>query len=312
VAQQHLASIAAVAATQHGVFSFTQAADAGLSRRQVSRSVERGLLEQVHPQVYRFVGAPVTPAGVAVAGVLQVGRGAVASHEASLVLHGVDRIPVVPVVTVPFGRSGTSSGVRVHRCRFLPTNHIVDQGAIAATTVERCIVDVASVFSQARLAWLLDHVTITLRLVSVGGVARTLRQVEHRGRRGIGRLHQLLDDRAPGEPTPRSQLETSVDALLARSDVPRPCHEHPLPSLVPSAGLVDRAWPEAQLILEVDGRRWHARERDMARDRARDREAARHGWVTIRVLDDEVRDVPELVLEDVVVTYCSRRAQLGA
>lgn len=80
----------------------------------------------------------------------------------------------------------------------------------------------------------------------------------------------------------------------------------------PIEGLVDRAWPEVHLILEIDGRRWHARERDMARDRRRDRQAAAVGWQTLRVLGEEIRDIPDDVRAEVVAAYAVRRAILGS
>jgi very-short-patch-repair endonuclease len=64
------------------------------------------------------------------------------------------------------------------------------------------------------------------------------------------------------------------------------------------------------LILEVDGRSWHARERAMASDRARDRDAASLGWQTLRVLDDEIRACPLAVIGDIEATYRMRAAQL--
>ena len=48
----------------------------------------------------------------------------------------------------------------------------------------------------------------------------------------------------------------------------------------------------------------------MRRDRERDRAAARMGWQTMRVLDEEVSDEPELVLDDIVTTYQRRLDQL--
>jgi hypothetical protein len=49
-----------------------------------------------------------------------------------------------------------------------------------------------------------------------------------------------------------------------------------------------------------------------AKDRARDRAAAREGWLTLRVLDDEVRHLPAELIDDLVVTYGSRIALLDA
>jgi hypothetical protein len=147
-------------------------------------------------------------------------------------------------------------------------------------------------------------------MTSVGALHRVLRQVNRRGRRGVGRIAEVLERRRPGDPTPRSHLERLADRLLAGSGLPTPLHEHPLPGAAPGTGLVDRAWPDALLILEVDGRPWHAREAAMARDRARDRTAAGAGWLTLRVLDEEVVGVPELVRSDVVATYRTRVHQL--
>jgi len=48
----------------------------------------------------------------------------------------------------------------------------------------------------------------------------------------------------------------------------------------------------------------------MRKDRARDRTAARMGWLTVRVLDAEVSDEPDLVIDDIIVTYHRRVAQL--
>jgi very-short-patch-repair endonuclease len=81
--------------------------------------------------------------------------------------------------------------------------------------------------------------------------------------------------------------------------------------VAPGDGLVDRAWPEVKLLLEVDGRVWHSREQAMARDRARDRAAAAAGWQTLRVLEDEVAEVPHLVRSEVVSAYQVRRSQLA-
>jgi very-short-patch-repair endonuclease len=98
--------------------------------------------------------------------------------------------------------------------------------------------------------------------------------------------------------------------MLDRSPLPRPLHEHPLPTDRTYRGFVDRCWTEALLILEIDGRAWHSRERDMARDRARDREAARHGWQTLRILDEEVDAHSNDVVDDIVTTYTHRMKQL--
>ncbi len=48
----------------------------------------------------------------------------------------------------------------------------------------------------------------------------------------------------------------------------------------------------------------------MATDRARVRAAGRMGGMTVRVLDEEVRDTPELVIDDLLAIHSSRCREL--
>ncbi len=311
MSNDRMGQLSGLALPHDGVFTRADAAAIGVDRRRLNRAVTAGVLRQVHPQVFQFVAAPRTPRSAVRAAVWQV-RGSHASHESALLLRGVERIPFSLAVTVPFGGNHDHHGIRVHRAADLLEAHLDVVDGIATTTLERAVVDVATVFGPSRLDALIDHVTITRRMTSVGAISRTLRQVNRRGRIHIARLAPLLDARRPGEPAPRSRLERTVDELLAPSTLPRPSAEYPLPTSGRFQGFVDRAWPDAMLIVEVDGRSWHAREASMARDRARDREAGRHGWHTLRVLDEEVSACATDVLADITATHAVRLRQLRA
>lgn len=299
---------------QAGAFSAAQATELGVSRRQLTRAERSGVLRRVHPSVFFIGGGVLPPLARIHAAALAAGPAAVPSHESAFHLHGVDRVPFdVVVSTGPTGRTDLL-GVRVHRVRDLVEEHLCVVDGVRTTTIERALVDVATCFSASRTAWLLDHLTITTRRTSLGRIARVVRQVNRRGRAGIGAFTTLLDARAAGPPLPRSQLERAADALLALTSLPVPIREYPLPipdgQRAAEARYVDRAWPGAKLILEIDGRPWHSRERDMARDRRRDRQAAAAGWQTMRVLGEEVRDLPGEVADDVVSAYLHRLALL--
>jgi hypothetical protein len=307
-----LADVGALAARHHGIFAAPDAEELGVSRRQLARAAAVGVLARVHPNVFAFSGTPLGRLSLIAAAVLQTDRG-VASHESALYLHGIHSVPDVVAVTVPRGEmSHVVEGVRVHRARDIRPDHLTTIDGIATTTIERAIVDVTSVVSSARLAHLIDHVTITRRATSIAAIFRTLRQVNRKGRKRIATLSRLLDDRSPGEPAPRGRLERRVDHLLSSIDLPTPVAEYPMPTDGRYRGYVDRAWPEAMLILEIDGRTWHARESSMATDRGRDREAARHGWQTLRVLDEEIEADPHGVVRDLVATFERRVGQLRA
>jgi very-short-patch-repair endonuclease len=63
-----------------------------------------------------------------------------------------------------------------------------------------------------------------------------------------------------------------------------------------------------RLIVEGDGRRWHTRRADMARDRLRDNEATAHGFAVLRFIYEQLRDEPENVIDTLLRTGQARRA----
>ncbi len=294
------------------MFSAAQADAVGVDRGRRHRAVTSGILQRVHPQVYRFTVVRPSWRGAVRAALFQSGQRASASHESALWLHGLsDLVPFAPVVTLPPGARAAQSGYRVHRyCDLVDEHRLVIDG-LDSTTLVRAVVDVTSVVSLGRLVWIVDRLTMTDRRLTLGQIGRCLRQVNRRGRRRIRNLQRVLDARLPAGFVPRSRLERRVDDLLRQSSLPAPVAEFPVPGWQRWAGFVDRAWPEVQLILEVDGRPWHARESSMARDRSRDRAAAAEGWQTLRVLDEEVADAGGAVIADIERAYRARAGLFG-
>ena len=308
MAANDLHAVAPLARAQGGVFTLVQAHQVGISRSTVHRSARSGLLEQVHPGVYRFSGTPARSMGNLWAAHLYLPDHARLSHESALLLHGVGQVEPVVAATVGPGANQRFRDVRVHRYCDLVDEHTATVRGLPTTTLDRAVVDVASVYSKPRLGHLVDRITINDRSTSIGRIARTLRQVNRRGRRNIRNLVDVLDERSPGAPTPRSRLERRFDSLLQSAGLPSPKKEHPL-AADGHVDTVDRYWPEAGLVAEVDGRVWHSRESAMAKDRARDRAATAAGLVVLRFLDEEIDDCPELVVADLVATYRRRVAE---
>jgi very-short-patch-repair endonuclease len=82
---------------------------------------------------------------------------------------------------------------------------------------------------------------------------------------------------------------------LAAGGLPAPARQTPLPGRGLAEGLVDASYRDARLILEADGRRWHTRIRDLAKDHLRDAEAARVGWETLRFVYEQIVEEPDEV-----------------
>jgi len=103
-----------------------------------------------------------------------------------------------------------------------------------------------------------------------------------------------------------SALEARLSEVLTLGGLTGGLAQHPLPGTGRLSGLVDRAFPEAKLILEADGRRWHARVAAMPNDRQRDLEAARVGWQTIRLMYEQLTSDAEDVAAALAATYLGR------
>ncbi|MDH3300839.1 MAG: DUF559 domain-containing protein [Acidimicrobiia bacterium] len=75
---------------------------------------------------------------------------------------------------------------------------------------------------------------------------------------------------------------------------------------------VDFADPVACVVLEVDGRSWHSTSQAIGDDRRRDRAAAGHGWVVVRVVADEVALRPSSVIDEIRAVLVSRSSNRAA
>ena len=60
----------------------------------------------------------------------------------------------------------------------------------------------------------------------------------------------------------------------------------------------DCVWRRQRLIVELDGRAFHATAAAFERDRARDRRLQAAGWTVVRVTWRQVRDDPATVIAD--------------
>jgi very-short-patch-repair endonuclease len=299
-----------LAANQGGHVNVAQARQLGCSMDQLRRAVQAGHLEKVYPQVLRVCGAPPAGRSDLWAAVLQHWPAGVASHQSPLHLLGVNGAPPGNAITIGPRSNWPCAGIELHRFADLRPRHRTTIDGLPCTTVARCLVDLTSTVHPTRLRHLLDEVVVTRRMIGYHEVARVLAEVNPRGRRNLTNIATLLDERAAGTPTPRSTLEARLDAVLASIGLTGALHEYPLPTDGSMEGFVDRAFPEAMLIAELDGRRWHARMEAMARDRRRDRIATRHGWATVRVLDEELVSDEAGVGAEILAAYRTRCKQL--
>jgi hypothetical protein len=265
----------------------------GLSRHRIRNEVDSGRWQRLAPGVYGFGGRADSWLRRLWIAHLHAGPHSAISSEAGAKLCGVGPIDGWPLdLIVERNQARPLPGVRWHRVADLAPDHVTTCRGLPVTVPARSIFDLAHQVSAARLATIIEAAEVDgrCRLVDVATMLDSLRGP---GKRGVRKLCDVLDSLGPGEALPRSELERLLDHVIALTGLPAPQREYPLPTTTDLSGFVDRCWPEAALIVEADGRRWHTRRAQIARDHDRDLEAARRGVQTQRLVWERLRGDPE-------------------
>ena len=265
--------MAAVARRQHGLIRIDQLHAAGLSTRAVRGRVNAGRLYRVHRGVYSLAPPPLSRHQIWLGAVLACGTDALLSHEPAAILQGflLDG-SLVPEITVPGGSGRSREGIVVHRS-LVDTRDRRRVHGIPCVSADRILVDLAPAHEPAELETLLVAAE-SLGLLKRGRLAELV--AERRGRPGMKRLAELLEERPA---IARSWPEVHFLPVCRLAGVPHPLQNHPV--AVPDAGrpiVVDFAWPEIALAVELDSQRFHGDWAAAVRDRERDQLLALAGW----------------------------------
>jgi very-short-patch-repair endonuclease len=207
------------------------------------------------------------------AAVLACGEGTVLSHFSAAELWGVRRrarrlwdagVPGIPPVdvTVPTdsGRA-RRTGIRLRRSRTLSSAECTQRDGIPVTKPSRTLADIRPLVSPAQFN-------------------AAVREAEYLGLP----LSEVRTDHT------RSELEAKFLRLLRRHRLPQPVVNVQLDRFI-----VDFLWPDARLVVELDGWRGHGTRSAFEQDRARDAgltllryEVLRFTW---RQIEDDVPTV---------------------
>lgn len=262
----------------------------GLTKRQVDQHVAVGLLHRRHQGVYA-VGRPTLDfEGRCRAALLACGPDAAISHGSAAHLWDLRRSVGVIHVSAPRSRRA-QAGLRVHRPRVFSRDDVVDRDGLRVTTVARTLLDLAALEPRERIERLLHEAQVRRVFDATSIYEACCRSPHHRGRR---RLEAALH--AEVAPT-RSGLERALLALCRHGGLPRPAvNAH----LWTSAGLeeVDLHWPDARLVVEVDGARYHSSRWRARRDAEKDARLRVAGWTVRRVPELELALAPSTLLAD--------------
>ena len=289
--------IMAVAQRQAGVWTRAQALQCGLSDGLIRGRRQRGAWAS--PESGVFVAASSQSSFHAACWVtfLAAGPLAVLSHEAAAVLWRLSVDQPRVVVTMPHGYHPLLRQSLVRQSRDLRASMVRQLVGLPVTSPARTIVDLASSLSVNALGRLLDEAT-TQRVVRLVEVQSLAQQVVSSGRRGMGRLASVLDERVGSSSPPASELERMFQLLLRSAGLPEGRRHVAIAGRAGRAHIVDSFYEAEMVIVELDGRRWHLRLDKAAEDRARDNHAAALGYLTVRYLWENVVSQPKLAADN--------------
>ena len=275
-----LRAVARVARRQDGLMTVDQLLGLGVTRDQIDDRVETKQWQRIHREVIGINGIPHSP-GRTLRAALLASPNAVASHRSAGLLHGFTLMPAGrPTITAPLGAHHVLPGIRVRRTGLMPDRHIVSRSGLSVTSPSRTIVDLAADLDDGRFRRVVQD-QLAARRIDLDSCVAVLADVTARGRRGIARAHRVLlsfDEEPPAE----SELETRLLDLIELAGLPRPRRQFPLPWAEEEVGRVDFAWVDRKVIVEADGRRYHAGLEAFERDRRRDQLATAAGWRPLR------------------------------
>jgi very-short-patch-repair endonuclease len=248
---------------QHGVICREQLLALGVAARTIQHWRARGWLHDLHRGVYAWGHRAVSWQGRCVAALLAGGEGAVISHAAAAVLHGLMSARATIDVMSPHRRKGDAT-LRVHRGE-PSVDEITEREGIRVTTIERTLFDLC----DPRLV----TEAIAKRLTTLAALTDFVDR-----KRGVPGVQRFA--RVTGLPQYRSKFERDFHRWLRQRGFPEPA-----PNKKVGRRTFDFVWPERGLIVETDGPH-HRTPQQMADDKRAAKEAARHGFRVLRVPEE--------------------------
>jgi hypothetical protein len=239
------------------------------------------------------LGHPAIPIeGLLVAALLHGGAGALLSHQTAAWWWGLMEHQPIVIDVSALGRCGSVKGVRVHHPSTLPGTR---WRRLPLTTVPRTLLDVARTASLEQLRRALAQADYR-RLLNIDQVLTVCR----RGCHGAAQLRAALEQHEPRIAMTRSELERRFLALLEAAGLPLP-----EVNVVVAGWTVDALWRTERVIVELDGRDNHSSPGQLERDRRKELELRRAGYVVLRYTWAQVVFGWPAVLADLRATLSS-------
>jgi Protein of unknown function (DUF559) len=141
-------------------------------------------------------------------------------------------------------------GIRLHQTRSLPPEDVAVEAGIPVTSIERTLLDIAGRLDVRQLERAVVSAERSGRL-RWPELWRVLEQ--RRGQKGLRRLKRVAAQVDPRAADALSPMEVDFLALCREAGLPLP-----QVNVLVEGRLVDFFWPDAGVIVETDGYRYHS------------------------------------------------------
>ena len=274
----------------------------GLSPQQIRTRVATGRLHPRYRGVYSAGHRKLTLRARWMAAVLACGPGALLSHRSAAALWDLRPTPSGPIDVVSPSRHKIP-GIRCHHARALDPRDGTVRDGIPVTTPARTLLDNAEVEGPQRLRTLVEA-AIREELLSQAELDSL--SARSPGRRGRPKLTEALGAITDEPPWTQSALERAFLELIRAHGLPEPrCN------VFVDGDLVDAHWPLHNLIVEVDGWKYHRTHRAFEEDHAKTLRLQVAGRQVARFTARQVFKQPQYVADTLEALLSGKREPGG-
>lgn len=285
-----------IAARQHGLISRPQIRELGIARASLQRLVRAGYLAYLTPRVLKIGGSAQSKWQSVMAGVLDVGPSAVASHLTAAAMWGVPNIRPEPVhvSVVRYVRRGQAP-VKVHHLTVIPDDQRTYLHDIPVTAPAFTALLVCGAYGKRRGAQVLDHLLASRDLTVAEATALTI-DLAKQGRNGLVALRELLEDRNDESPPAQSNNERRLAYLARQAGITTLRRQ--VDVVAPTwIGRVDFEDEELPFVVEVQSERYHTSWVHRQADAERISKLEQAGYTVVVVWDYELWYEPDAVID---------------
>lgn len=285
-----------IAQIQGGAVSRQQLRDTGLSDRRVDRLVASSALHRQAPSVFVARGTPATYTRALWVAVLRH-DGVLGFATGAHLWGAAERPGQIDVIVPPQRRAYPVGRERIHRIQ-LPDDAVTAIGGLPVTARTWTLLDWVGGHSVTDAVRLVDRY-LQRGWLSLADIA--VRLATQPGRTGNTVLRQTLAIARDGA---AAESERRLHGLLRSAGIRGWHANYPLEVAGVVAAVLDIAFPERRLAIEVDGMAYHSDVDQFVRDRRRQNAIVGEGWTVLRFSWWDLTERPDYVVRTI-------RGQLG-